>query len=1263
MSPRGRSLPAGPGDVVAGRYVIEAVAGEGGMGIVYRATDRDRGEVVALKILHLEAGDGSALRQEGQMLLQLSHPSIVRCVAFGVDEAGRAYLATEWLEGETLRARLKQGPLGVAEAVGVARRVAEGLAAAHTWGVVHRDVTPGNVMLIGGDLGRVKVLDFGIAVHGRTHTGPVGTAGYAAPEQARGEGAVDARADVFSLGCVLYECLTGERPFAADSDVAMVARVLFDEAAPPSSRRAGIPDVLDSLLGRMLAKAPEGRPPHGAAVASELAAIEAELTSSTGRGERSVSVGEQRAATVLVARVSGAPEPLLEELRALGGLVDVVGDGILIAEFAGESSGAVERAFRAARGALAVRRFDASAPCTVATVRGGTGTMRAIDAAARRPGADVRLDADTARLLGERFELRTTAEGDFELVREAHGGPRRPARSSGPPPPPAPLLGKATPCVGREREIGLITSLFAESAGESVARVAILTGPSGIGKTRVREETLARIQGDARAVWIAGADPTQTSTALAVLAQVVRSAAASAGEAPAEPLHLALRRLATGALGPDDADRVAEFLAEVAGEPVPSPSAQLAAARGEPMLMSDQVRRAWEDLVRAQATRPLVLLVEDLQWADAASVRAIDAALRIARDLPLFVLLVGRPESKDAYFRMLSERQPMSISLAKLGAKATAALVRAALGPSADPKTVATIVERSGGSPFFAEELVRAFSSMDGDEVPGAAIAVLEARLAGLEPEARRVLRAGSVLGQSFGSDAAAALLGEGASRDNVDAWCAWLVEREVLAQREPGVWTFRHALVRDAAYAMLTEGDRRTAHALAGAWLESHGERDPSVLAEHYARGGDASAAARWLAAAATLALEASDLAAVVDLATRALAGQPAQDEVSVAARRDVLVVLAEAHRWRGEYDRAATRAGEAMAELPAGGTRWFRAAAEGAVSRGATGDNEGFERVVGALLAASPASPADEPAAAIAFCRAALQLMVRGDPRADILVERAASLTVTELAKARLEQALATRAGLRGLPEEYMLRTHACVEAFERAGDLRSACLQTINLAFARLDLGLDARETLESGRHVAERYALAGPLAGAMHIEGIVLAREGKRDEALAAQREAHAAFLSHGSERLAGGVRSYVAELLLHEGKLDEALAEARGAAADLAHVPPTRARALAVLADVLLARGDVAMALERSGEAAAILESALSVDTGEWLIRRVRAEVLAAAGDPGAEAYARDAQARLRTRGATVTDESLRRSFFAVPENARLLALGASTARP
>ena len=250
------------------------------MGAVYRALDRSTGGLVALKILRgAKREDEQRLAREARTLADLDHPAVIRYLGHGLTETGEPFLVTEWLEGEDLGQRLARSELSMQESVTLARHVAEALAAAHARGFVHRDVKPANVFLIGSRVDDVRVLDFGIARSTRatgivTRTGClIGTLGYMAPEQARGTHQLDARTDLFSLGCILFECLTGRPVFAGEAMLAVIVKILFEEAPRVRDLRADLPVALDDLVARMLSKDPVGRPQDALQVARELGTI------------------------------------------------------------------------------------------------------------------------------------------------------------------------------------------------------------------------------------------------------------------------------------------------------------------------------------------------------------------------------------------------------------------------------------------------------------------------------------------------------------------------------------------------------------------------------------------------------------------------------------------------------------------------------------------------------------------------------------------------------------------------------------------------------------------------------------------------------------------------------------------------------------------------------------------------------------------------------------------------------------------------------
>lgn len=267
-----------------GRYEIEAEIGRGMMGIVYRAVDPELHRTVALKTVHLawaiSAEDRELFEQrflnEARIAAGLSHPGIVVVHDVGRDpEANSVFIALEYLEGRTLADLTSAGtPLDWREALRITARIAEALHHAHDKGIVHRDVKPANIMILAS--GEPKIMDFGIAkipASQLTAAGEFfGTPSYMSPEQA-GAGAVDGRADIFSLGAVLYLLLTGRRAFDAQGVAAILARVAHQDPPPPTHVVRELPPATDYLVRRALAKNPGDRYPDGRSFAEDLADV------------------------------------------------------------------------------------------------------------------------------------------------------------------------------------------------------------------------------------------------------------------------------------------------------------------------------------------------------------------------------------------------------------------------------------------------------------------------------------------------------------------------------------------------------------------------------------------------------------------------------------------------------------------------------------------------------------------------------------------------------------------------------------------------------------------------------------------------------------------------------------------------------------------------------------------------------------------------------------------------------------------------------
>ncbi len=265
-----------------GPYRVLQVLGAGGMGVVFRAEDPQLERCVALKAMLPTLAVSASARQrflrEARTAAAIDHDHIVHIYQVGEDR-GVPFLAMQFLKGEPLDERLRrESLLPLTEVVRIGREVADGLAAAHACGLIHRDIKPGNLWLE-GDRGRVKILDFGLAraVDDKAHLTQsgaiVGTPAYMAPEQVTGKG-LDARCDLFSLGCVLYRLCTGVLPFQGSDTIATLMAVATEQPRPPGELNPEVPATLSDLVMHLLAKDPGERPASAQAVVAALAEIE-----------------------------------------------------------------------------------------------------------------------------------------------------------------------------------------------------------------------------------------------------------------------------------------------------------------------------------------------------------------------------------------------------------------------------------------------------------------------------------------------------------------------------------------------------------------------------------------------------------------------------------------------------------------------------------------------------------------------------------------------------------------------------------------------------------------------------------------------------------------------------------------------------------------------------------------------------------------------------------------------------------------------------
>jgi tetratricopeptide (TPR) repeat protein len=1263
------------GDVLADRFAIERLAGRGGMGAVYRALDRVTGLPVALKVMS-HGGHVDRFAREARVLAEVTHPAVVGYVADGTTAQGDPWLAMEWLDGEDVGRRLVGQPLTVAESLTIARRIADGLAVAHTRGLVHRDVKPSNVFLVGGDPAQAKLLDFGIVrqlstpmatAAPMTGTGTVlGTVGYMSPEQAIADPDLDARADVFALGCLLFECLTGRPVFCGVHVVAVLAKVLREEAPRIRSLRPELPPALDELLARMLCKERSGRPADGDALLREIDALGTVMGGVPGGGApmaRGLSGGEQRLVGVMLGLVPHEADAVSAIVRRHDGEPARLANGALLvtlsrarnadAQIVAAAACALEtwRAFPSSRIALATGRAQTTGDAPPGPVIDQAAALLARSAA---PG--VWLDEVTAGLLGDRFALREERGTGLALV-------DRRRRSEAP----RTLLGKPTPCVGRDKELGLLEATLRECVDESVARAVIVSGAAGRGKSRLRHELVNRAaeRGDVT-ILTARADPVGAGSAFVMARQLVRDAGGLRDGDVAAEQHAQLRAHLDGLRGPacDEGHvaRIADFLGELLGVPPVDPGPELRAARGDPRVMGDWMRRSFGEWLAAMvAAQPLLVVLEDLHWGDAPSIAYVSDALRDLGARPLMVLGLGRPELHQVFPSLWSNAEVQEIALGRLVPRAAERLVRAVLAEPIANEAVAEIVERADGNAFYLEELTRCVAEGGAEKLPQTVIALAQSRLERLEPDARRVVRAASLFGEVFWSGAVASLLGGTHSVRDVEAWLAILCRDEVITRvpssRYPGEseYAFRHGLLREAAYAMLTEADRVTGHRLAGDWLEASGERHAAVVARHFERGGVPARAAAWYREAATQAVEGNDLARAQSCCERGMACG-----ATGALLAELSWTMAESLQWRGEFTRAAQPALDAMRLVDEGTPLWLRAAGTLATAYVAQGRANDLDDLARRVLAVCRAAPLTGDEGAIGVAHIAFQVL---DPRlgtellalVDALCERSAPGPLLfgwlNLARSNVQLYL-------GRSEDQARYASMAADAFRGAGDQRVLASALVTLSCAYIDLGAfpQADEALEEAWAIGDRFGL-GDRAAMLGNRGLACFMQGKLEEAESLSRAAMAVYEKDGDQQSVALVRFYLARIFVAQGRHAEAEAASRAAAGTADGIPAYRAAILATVAEVLLATGRAAEALEPS---TAALESLHSVGTQleEGFVRRVHADALRANGrHEEARTLVASARDALVARAAGVSDPALREAFLRrVPDHAKILGM-------
>jgi eukaryotic-like serine/threonine-protein kinase len=1087
------------------RFEVEREVGHGAAGIVFRARDRTDGASVALKVIASPDADEEArvrFLDEGELLSAVAHPGIVNIVDFGVlgdhhvELAGRVfapgtpYIAMEWLEGLDLQQRQASAPLTLPDALRCASQVSVALGAAHECGVVHRDVKPSNVIVLDSpDLLRVKLVDFGVACDTRTLTqlGPmVGTPSYMAPEQARGDMVVDPRCDVYSLGATLFELIAGRPPHVGPTPIAIVAKLVSTPAQRLSEVVLDVPDPLDDLVADMLALEYGSRPYTGEVHERLEDLLDnpdlPNLASTVERQQESVHSSVSRLVTTLVAlqvATGSERDELLAQVREEGAEAVRLGKDSMVAflgarrAHGGEAQLAVSLGRRLSQRGASIGIATGRALVDLARPVGEVVDKASALARAAPPG---RLFADevTVELSRSAFEFAKGPTSAWEMRGKV------PERRQ---------AAEQTPFVGRDKEVTALFDAYERCLDTHNPVVVSISGPPGIGKTRLGREFVLRLD-EYRHSSPPVTEPSAGSSGTLVPRRV-------------EP-QTRLVQARCEAYGRSRAlGTAADALVDLLQIPKGAPIAEVAAAleplnlvyeesgllasllAGQPFGSDVDPHRARDILYLAMTELmlkvvqddPCVMVLEDLQWSDPESVAWFDHLLSRAVGKSLYILVLARPGFWRDDPARFQERDHVRVELRPIPRRASMAIARAVIGCEEDDPKLLEVAKQAAGSPLFAEELARVISSGKEVSTVPSIEAAIQVSLDGLEPAAQEALVRMSVFGLSAWEQGLAAIGVEQPADALERLLDAELVLEQALSRfpdsRE--VW-FKHALVRDVAYASASDAMRRELHAKVADWLASVGD-DAATIAEHYDLGGESAKAAGYWEKAAQRSLAANALRDAVKMADRALTFSEGRE-----AAFDRAMLLDEIYSRLDE--RAAERAEAIMAMADNAYDESCEIRTEGAQARYDHARSAGSDveaRLLDVAKRSADLGMVDEQArclATLATRYAYAGELTMAEEEAWRLLELAASRGVSAAA-VDAWQALAVVRQTRGELAAALEARRNAAGAARAAGLKQREAMLTINLGFALTTIGAkdEARDEIEAGIRMAEEIGSAG------------------------------------------------------------------------------------------------------------------------------------------------------------------------------------------
>lgn len=876
------------------------------MGVVYKAKDLRLDRFVALKFLlqHLDEPEHqNRFTLEAKAASALDHPNI--CTVYEIDQTddGQMFIAMAHYGGETLKNKIQRGALRLDTCLNIFEQILNGLGKAHDHGMIHRDIKPANIMITPDSV--VKILDFGLAKlsgqGGITGTGKaLGTLYYMSPEQLHGRD-IDHRSDIWSLGVMLYEMLSGKLPFVATSDPAVIQTILQAEPDSLLKDRPDLPAGIDQVIQKALSKRPESRYQSVYEMGSELQDL-LKLTPApeTISGTTLVvtpAMRERRFATIVISTLSGytdlldeLPETelgkILTKIRQIaesvatdqGGIVNQFSEEEIMTVF-GISQSHEDDYLRAVRYALQLREKLAEESIEPilkkVSFQSGLHTGLVVAEQVRDPHRKFRIsgsivevasrlaseaDADEIlvspenhRLIAHYFE---TEEGipvklkgrknriqPFRVLRESGLQSRfEAAEKAG-----------FTSFAGRDQELQTLKEAFQKATQEG-GQLVSLSGEAGVGKSRLLHEfrkTPELIQ--ARCIQVYSkfdASRVSYSSFIDVVREILQIRESDSG---GEEIREMIDRLEE--IDPRLRDFVPIYahLLSISSDEFQMPGD----LQGEELRIA--IRESLSALITLISIRsPLILMLDDWHWADEASNEVLKHLMEMASSYPLLIIVSYRPETP---FVMAHAIRQIALPLTQLDAEATKRMIESVLGTESFPAELVKVIhERTGGNPFFVEELCRTLQeeekikivdggavipeSLDMIRLPDRVESVIRARLDRLTFQEQEALRLASVIGRDFSRT-----LLQRAFADYTHPLRALetlkgmgLIQQiQVIPE---AVYRFKHLPTLQVAYESLLQHRRKVLHKIVGEAIEElhkeHLEEQYEFLVRHFSLAED---------------------------------------------------------------------------------------------------------------------------------------------------------------------------------------------------------------------------------------------------------------------------------------------------------------------------------------------------------------------------------------------------------------------------------------